>query len=160
LFSTVKFECCGYTTQVFELIAPKSSIKTLFFYTKIRMPELKRTVVVGASTRPGTYAEKALLLLQHHRHPVIAMGRYPGLSAGQPIETEWNTLAPGSVHTVTLYLNPTRQAGLLAPILALQPQRVVFNPGTENPTLAAELNAHGISTEEACTLVLLHTGQY
>jgi hypothetical protein len=45
-------------------------------------------------------------------------------------------------------------------ILSLKPQRVIFNPGTENPQWEAQLNDYGITTEEACTLVLLQTGQY
>ena len=42
----------------------------------------------------------------------------------------------------------------------LNPDRVTFNPGAENPGLREMLEAHGIHTEEACTLVLLSTGQF
>jgi hypothetical protein len=37
---------------------------------------------------------------------------------------------------------------------------VIFNPGAENTALVAELEKAGIACEEACTLVLLNTGQF
>jgi hypothetical protein len=37
---------------------------------------------------------------------------------------------------------------------------VVFNPGTENTEFESLLKENGIEAEEACTLVLLGTGQY
>jgi hypothetical protein len=44
--------------------------------------------------------------------------------------------------------------------MRLQPKRVIFNPGTENPALMQQLAADGMEVEEACTLVMLHTGQF
>jgi len=37
---------------------------------------------------------------------------------------------------------------------------VIFNPGAENPDLAERLRKQGVETLEACTLVLLRTGQF
>ena len=45
-------------------------------------------------------------------------------------------------------------------ILSLKPQRVIFNPGSENPKFEALLTSHHIQSLRACTLVLLSTGQY
>jgi hypothetical protein len=45
-------------------------------------------------------------------------------------------------------------------IINLAPKRIIFNPGTENPILANRAKAAGIATIEACTLVMLTTGQY
>jgi hypothetical protein len=45
-------------------------------------------------------------------------------------------------------------------ILGLNPKRIVFNPGTENPEFETLAQSKGIDVEEACTLVLLSTGQY
>jgi len=39
-------------------------------------------------------------------------------------------------------------------------RRIIFNPGTENPELEKLAWERGITTESACTLVLLATGQY
>ncbi len=45
-------------------------------------------------------------------------------------------------------------------ILSLKPKRIIFNPGTENIILKNLAEAQGITTEDACTLVLLRLGQY
>jgi len=42
----------------------------------------------------------------------------------------------------------------------LKPGRVIFNPGTENSELVERLEGNDILVEEACTLVLLRTGQF
>lgn len=70
------------------------------------------------------------------------------------------TDVPGKVDTVTLYVGPKRQEGLFEQIRAIHPKRVIFNPGTENPDEYEGLRAAGIEPTEACTLVLLRTGQF
>jgi hypothetical protein len=64
------------------------------------------------------------------------------------------------LHTLSLYLNPKNQEFFYQYILSLKPQRVIFNPGTENTILQEMLDAKNIFWEEACTLVLLTTGQF
>ena len=64
------------------------------------------------------------------------------------------------VHTLTLYLNPARQKALYEEIINLNPERIIFNPGTENEELYDLAKNKGIAVQEACTLVLLSTGQY
>jgi len=64
------------------------------------------------------------------------------------------------IDTVTLYLNKKTQVSYYYYIVALNPKRVLFNPGTENPELENLLTKNNIAFEEACTLVLLSTGQY
>jgi predicted CoA-binding protein len=84
----------------------------------------------------------------------IKKGEVAGISIqqNQPIIPE--------IDTVTLYVGPAHQQDLLAYFKQLSPKRVIFNPGTENPTLMEELSKWGIEVEEACTLVMLHTGQF
>ena len=60
----------------------------------------------------------------------------------------------------TLYLNPERQKDYYNYIVSLKPERVIFNPGTENPELYQILRENNIDFEAACTLVLLSTNQY
>ena len=64
------------------------------------------------------------------------------------------------VDTVTLYVGTNRQEDLIDYVVGLKPRRVIFNPGTENPAFEKRLQEAGIQPEEACTLVLLSTGQY
>lgn len=118
----------------------------------------KTTLVIGASTNPERYSFKAISLLQRYQHPVVAVGLRQESVLGIPIEK--NIPNNTDIHTVTLYVNPTLQQQYYTAILALQPQRIIFNPGTENPELAALANEQNIATLDACTLVLLSTGQY
>jgi uncharacterized protein len=119
----------------------------------------ERVVLLGASDQPERYAYKALKLLQQHRHQVIPV--HPTLPRIEDAEVVHDLRGiEGPVDTLTLYVNPTISSAEAAAILALRPGRVIFNPGTENPHLQGQLTAASIPWEEACTLVLLHTGQY
>jgi predicted CoA-binding protein len=116
------------------------------------------TLVIGASLNPDRYSYKAIEMLRQHGHQVIAFGPKTGNVSGVSIENEWNN--HWQVDTISLYLNPQRQEGFYEKIIALQPRRVIFNPGTENDLFNAQLQATGIETENACTLVLLSIGNY
>jgi predicted CoA-binding protein len=116
------------------------------------------TLVIGASTQPERYSYKALRMLLSHGHHVEAIASRPGEVQGVVFHVGRPELA--DIDTVTLYINPTIQADYVDYILSLKPRRILFNPGTENPAFMATAGANGILCEEACTLVLLQTGQY
>ena len=78
--------------------------------------------------------------------------------ADVPIEKEKKDF--DNVDTVTLYLNPMHQKQYYDYIVSLKPKRIIFNPGAENDELADLAKKNGIKPMEACTLVLLSTGQY
>jgi uncharacterized protein len=59
-----------------------------------------------------------------------------------------------------LYLNPKHQQQYYNYILSLKPQRIIFNPGAENEELYQLAKQNKIEVIEACTLVMLSTGQY
>ncbi|MEN9959248.1 MAG: hypothetical protein RLZZ474_1492 [Bacteroidota bacterium] len=117
-----------------------------------------RVLVYGASTNPTRYAYIATNLLLEKGHEVFLVGIKKGEVQG--IEIQNNQPIISAIDTVTLYVGPSHQQDLLAYINLLNPKRVIFNPGTENPTLMSELIKQGIEVEEACTLVMLHTGQF
>ncbi|RZS93126.1 CoA-binding protein [Aquimarina brevivitae] len=118
----------------------------------------KKTLVLGASLNPGRYSNLAINRLVAKQQEVVAIGLREGEVAGVSIDTE---LKPyDNIHTITLYLNPKRQQECYDYIVDLQPKRVVFNPGTENPELYKRLEKNGIEVEIACTLVLLSMDQY
>lgn len=119
---------------------------------------MKKTVVLGATPNPERYAYLAALRLQQRGHEAVPVGIRTGkigdldiLQGTPPLE---------GVHTVTLYLGPDRQPPLYDYIFSLRPQRIIFNPGTENPELAGLAHQKGIETVEGCTLVMLSIGQY
>lgn len=118
----------------------------------------KMTLVIGASTNPGRYSFRAIQQLIVHGHPVFAIGNKEGEVGGVKILTE--KIMFEDVDTVTLYLNKKNQENFYEYILALNPKRVLFNPGTENEELQKLLTKNNIAFEEACTLVLLSIGQY
>lgn len=118
----------------------------------------KKTLVIGASTNPGRYSNMAINRLVKHGHPVVAVGLKKGVVAGVDITNEKESFE--GVNTVTLYLNPKRQEEYYDYILSLKPERVIFNPGTENPEFYKILNENNIDHEVACTLVLLGSNQY
>lgn len=117
-----------------------------------------KTLVIGASPHDWRYSNKAIKLLRAYKHDVVAVGREMGNVSG--IEIEHNMPEASDIDTVTLYINPTHQEAYYDSLLKLKPRRVIFNPGTENAELEELLKKNGIETEEACTLVLLNTGQY
>jgi len=120
--------------------------------------EHKKTLVLGASENPDRYSNMAVRKLSAHEHPVIALGKKKGTIGNITIETEQQAF--NDIDTVTLYLNPANQKEYYDYILSLHPKRIVFNPGTENDELSALAQKNGIKAQEACTLVLLSTGQY
>jgi predicted CoA-binding protein len=118
----------------------------------------KKTLVLGASDNPARYSNLAINSLKQHGHPVVAIGRKDTSVAGIDISKEKKDFE--DVDTVTLYLNETHQKEYYDYILSLKPKRIIFNPGTENVELEKLAKENNIKTQEACTLVLLSTGQY
>ena len=118
----------------------------------------KKTVIIGASTDKSRYSYKAVIALQNNKHEAIPVGIKSGEINGSKIITEKNSIL--GVDTVTMYVGPQNQPFWYDYILSLNPKRVIFNPGAENPAFEEMLVNKGIEVEQACTLVLLSTGQY
>jgi predicted CoA-binding protein len=116
-------------------------------------------VVLGASNNPDRYSYKALVSLVQNGYRVIpvnpALKSIEGLAvkAGMSMITE-------PVWTLTLYVGPERLEPMIGEILKLKPQRIISNPGTELNELKEKAEAAGIEYIEACTLVMLATGQF
>jgi uncharacterized protein len=119
---------------------------------------MKKTLVIGASENPDRYSNKAIKELVWHNHEVVAIGLRAGEVAGVSFDSEKKAFE--NVDTVTLYVGPQNQPEYYNYVLGLKPQRVIFNPGTENTEFIKRLESAGIYPEIACTLVLLATGQY
>ncbi|WP_142683820.1 CoA-binding protein [Chitinophaga polysaccharea] len=118
----------------------------------------KLTVVLGASPNPERYSHLAVNRLKAKGHPVVAIGKRAATIGDTPIITEHPPLE--KVDTVTMYLNPVAQKEYYDYILQLRPNRIIFNPGAENPELEDIARQHNIRPVEACTLVMLSTGQF
>lgn len=118
----------------------------------------KKTLVLGASTRAGRFSYLAIKSLVKHGVEVVAIGQREGNVEGVNIFTY--PVFPNDIHTVTLYLNPQNQKQYLDYIISLKPQRIIFNPGTENPELMKLARENGIDVMFDCTLVMLNARRF
>ncbi len=115
-------------------------------------------MILGASAHADRYAFLAANLLLTKGHEIVLIGSKQG-------EIKGNLIMPigtyvSEIDTISLYVGPKNQTDLVKYLGQIKPRRIIFNPGTEHPELYASINKLGIKTEEACTLVLLQTGQF
>ena len=119
---------------------------------------MKKTLVIGASENPLRVSYDAVRRLLRQGIEVVAIGKRPGEIFGVPIQT--GLLSLTGIHTVTLYINPSHQPEYYDYLIGLGPERIIFNPGTENAELMQLARANGIGVEVGCTLVMLSLGEY
>lgn len=119
---------------------------------------MKKTLVLGASTKPERYANMATHRLLRAGHEVVLIGNNRGSIAG--IDILHSTEGISDIDTVTMYLSEKNQEPYYTFLMELKPKRIIFNPGTENENLQKLAHSSGIETIEACTLVMLATGEY
>jgi len=119
-----------------------------------------KTVIIGASPNPDRVAFQAAGMLKAHGYEFIPVGIKEGEVLGKKILSQAQLMELSEVDTVTLYIRPDLQSDWYSDILNLKPRRIIFNPGTENPEFESLAQQNGVEATEACTLVLLSTGQY
>lgn len=122
------------------------------------MSENQKTLILGASPNPARYAFAAAQMLHQRGYEFVPVGIKQGEVLGHPIRRDKEPI-PG-IHTITLYIGPQHQPEWQDYILETAPQRLIFNPGTENPQLRQRAESQGIQPIQACTLVMLSTGQF
>ena len=120
---------------------------------------MKPTIVIGASENTERYSNRVTRILRQKGIPVIAIGLKTGEIDGVKIQTGFPKIEAG-VDTVTLYVGPQHQPPYYDYVLNLKPERVIFNPGTENPEFEEKVKKAGIEVLEACTLTMLTVGNY
>lgn len=115
--------------------------------------------VLGASPKPARYANQAIRLLQQHGYRITPIHPRFEEIEGLRVANDLGTVER-PIDTLTLYVGPERLAAQISELVELAPGRVIFNPGTESRALQEALDAAGIEWFEACTLVMLRTGQF
>jgi predicted CoA-binding protein len=123
------------------------------------MSARQTVAVLGASNKPERYANMAVHRLREAGHRVIPVNPALDTIEGLPVAKSLGDITD-PIDTLTLYLGPQRSVPMMADILRLAPKRVIFNPGTESEDLATALDRANIPHLEACTLVMLQTGQF
>ncbi len=138
----------GYTASIIQPM-PKQTMQT----------KNHHVVVLGATPKPGRYANQAIRLLQEHDYRITPV--HPKISAieGLPVVSNLAEITD-PVDTLTLYVGPARLEPMLDELMALNPRRVIFNPGTESTNYQQRLDEANIEWFEACTLVMLKTNQF
>lgn len=115
--------------------------------------------ILGASANPDRYAYRAAQRLLQAGHRVY------GVNPQRPVLPDVAMAGaigelPANIHTLTVYVSATKSSPMATAILGHNFTRVIFNPGSENPALASELRQAGVEVIEACTLVMLSTGEF
>lgn len=124
------------------------------------MDKKKKTLVLGASPKAERYSNRAVQLLRKHGHPVVAVALRESNIDVTPIVKPEAVEVSEEIDTITLYVGARHQKQYYDYLLKLEPNRIVFNPGSENEELAELAQKKGIETLEACTLVMLTSGTY
>lgn len=122
-------------------------------------PAEHHVVILGASPKPERYAYRAQRMLMEGGYRVTPVHPKVAAIEGVAVVHDLAEIAE-PVHTLTLYVGPQRTASMIDDIVALEPVRVIFNPGTESEPLKQRLEAQGAECIEGCTLVMLRTGQF
>lgn len=120
---------------------------------------MENVAVIGASNKEERYSNQAMKLLAQSGHNPIPVAPAVSRILDRPAYASLAQIKQ-KIDTVTLYIGPERQTEVLEHILRQPPRRVIFNPGTENPQHYPQLRAAGIEVVQACTLVMLRTGQF
>lgn len=120
----------------------------------------RKTAIIGATTNPERYAYLAAERLTSHGHEIVPIGIKKGEVFGKSILPLQEKPDLKGIHTITMYINPINQKEWQDYLLSLKPKRIVFNPGTENPSFAHRAKKEGIETVEGCTLVMLGARSY
>jgi len=115
--------------------------------------------VLGASHKPERYSNRAVRLLKQHHFRVIPIHPVQKEIEGIPVIHSLKKIDL-PVNTLTVYVGPERMKDMIDDIITLNPGRVILNPGTESEPLKIALNENKIPFLEACTLVMLQSGQF
>lgn len=115
--------------------------------------------VLGASKNPDRYSNKAVVALLAAGHTVYPVNPGGGEIEGLPVYKSLSEIDQ-PVDTVTVYVGPAHIKSVIPSVIACRPRRVIANPGAESILLKAAVMAAHIEYLEACTLVMLRTGQF
>ena len=121
--------------------------------------ENENVAILGASNKADRYSYKALNMLMENGHSVYPVHPILDSINDQTVYPSLNDIDQ-EIDTLTVYVGPQRIVPLIPSIISLKPKRVILNPGTESEELKTALEKEQIAYQEACTLVLLRTGQF
>jgi hypothetical protein len=122
--------------------------------------EPSKTLIVGATDNPSRYAFMAASMMAARGVDFIPIGIKKGEIFGKKILDLRSKPDLKDIHTITLYIGQSNQEEWVDYLIGLNPRRIIFNPGAENPEFYRKALAAGIEALSACNLVMLSTGQF
>ncbi len=117
-----------------------------------------KVVIIGASDNTERYSYKATEALLKKGFDIVLVGLKIKNVFNHAIQPTIPAINEDVV--VTLYVCPQNQDTYIQAIIQLHPDKVIFNPGTENSFFQQMLDDNNIEWEEACTLVKLSLNQF
>lgn len=120
---------------------------------------MKTTAIIGASPKPERYSYKAMKMLEEYGHKVHLVTPKTSPIEDHPVYASLQDV-PEDLDTVTMYVGEKTSDQLVNDLISKSPKRVIFNPGSENRRLEAELKKRNIEVVHGCTLVMLRSGQF
>jgi predicted CoA-binding protein len=115
--------------------------------------------VIGASNKPDRFSYQAVMLLKDKGHAVFPIHqRIENIEGIKVFSSIKDIKEP--IDTVSMYVAADISTTLADAILSQKPRRIIFNPGAENPDLEQKAQKAGVKTHNACTLVMLRSGQF
>lgn len=119
---------------------------------------MEKYIVLGASPNPVRHSYKAVKSLIRRNKEVVPVGFRKGKISGVEILTDQPEIE--DVTTVLLYMGAKRQPEFFDYILnKIQPRKIVFNPGTENPEFEEMAKMEDIEVIVGCALVMINSSQ-
>ena len=123
------------------------------------MPVSKTVAVLGASPKPARFSHKAIVALKAAGHHVLPVN--PGQSEIDKLSCYPDlSSCPVPIDTITVYVNPSILVRRVDDMIAVNPRRVILNPGTESEEVIDRLLEAGIEVLQDCTLVMLSAGTF
>jgi len=117
-------------------------------------PEGKRIAIIGASTNPEKFGNKAVKAYRQQGYTVFPVTpnaeEVEGLRAYRSIVD-----IPGPVDTVSLYLPPKVGITVLADIAEKGVEEFYVNPGAESENLLEEARRLGLRPIVACSILAI-----
>jgi len=114
-----------------------------------------RVMVIGASTNPDKFGNKAVRAYLRQGHQVLPVNPRADQIEGLPT---YPTVAdvPGPIDRATMYLPPKRGMDVLEPLAARgDVTELWLNPGAESDELIARARSLGLEPIVACSIIAI-----
>lgn len=112
----------------------------------------KVVAVIGASTNPRKFGNKALRAFRHQGYDVVPIN--PHASEVEGLKAYSSVLdVPYAIDMATFYVPPEIGEVIIEDVAAKQISEVWLNPGAESPALVARARALKLRPIVACSIV-------